>query len=282
MSNKFFKTLVFCLLYTLCLMGTSACAAPLHADVLAPYTGGIMPYSRDIAMPSRSGKFFVAGIASHHGLAAGMIGRFYDALAANNEIESVILIGPDHFKAGRRAITVCPLPWQVGGIILKNNVHALRLLQRTDCVGTEALPFRLEHSIGLHADFLGRYFPTAEITALMIKNTAALHELGQLVPLLANLMDGKTLLVLSMDFSHEKTREEARLADDKSLESILDFKTESLQGLDIDAPRAAWLFLEILKNKGVVKGEVLERTNSLEIASGPGSLCTSYASVVFK
>lgn len=249
------------------------------AEYLTPYTGGIQPYIKGKATVSIPA--IRAGIISHHGLASGMIARFYDVLAAKNNVESIIILGPDHFKAGQRRITVSPFSWKTGNIVLENNVDLFKLLNRTQYIKAEGLPFRLEHSIGLHIDFVSHYFPYAKVTALIIKNAAALYELAPLVPILAQALDENTLLILSMDLSHKKMPDEARREDDKTLERILAFQTERLEDLDVDAARATWLFLQVLKFRGIDRGIVLERTNSSKILNRPDLPCTSYAAVVF-
>jgi len=212
-----------------------------------------------------------------------MLARFYDNLPG--DVKRVILIGPDHFNAGRRNITLSPFPWRTGGVILETDAGAVDALSQNGAVGVESLPFRLEHSIGLHIVFIGRYFPNAKVAALMVNNAATPRELSRLVPVLSELLadeDEKTLLILSMDFSHDKMPEEARREDDKSIERILNFDTENLRGLDIDAPAATRLFLEVLKNSGIKEGFVLERTDSGEIIGRPDLPCTSYATMLFR
>lgn len=254
-------------------------AAADAAEYITPYTGGIRPYVRGtatISMPDVQ-----AGIVSHHGLASTMIARFYDVLAQRRDIDSVILIGPDHFRAGRRSVTVSSLPWQISGIQLSSDTRILQKLQQTNAVGLEDLPFRLEHSIGLHIDFIGHYFPRTTVTAILVNNGASFFDLAKIVPILVQATGERTLLILSMDLSHGKMPEEAYREDDKSLERILAFRTGELDALDIDARRAAWLFLETLKLKGIHQGVVLERTNSGEIAGRMDESCTSYATIVF-
>ena len=265
------------------------CSSPVAADAtgvdaLTPFAGQIRPWSPGAARGHEEFGPVRAGIAPHHGLASETIARFYDSLP--RDVERVILIGPDHFRAGRRFVTLCPLPWRTGNVILETDAGAAAALARVGGVNADSLPFRLEHSIGLHIVFIGRYFPNAKVVALMVNNAAPARDLSGLVHVLSELLadesNKKNLLILSMDFSHDKTPEEAKREDDKSIEKILSFKTEALMGLDIDAPVAARLFLEVLKSRGVTDGFVLERTNSGEIIGCPDSPCTSYATVLFR
>ena len=260
-----------------------------EADFLTPFTGGIAPLC--IAPLSGTGggearKAFDrhsarAGIVSHHGLASEMIARFYDALPA--DVENVILIGPDHFRAGRKRVTLCPLSWKVGDRTVDHDGTAAEILARAPGVGAESLPFRTEHSIGLHVAFISQRFPKAKVASLMGRNDCEPRALLPLVPLLSDLMRRreKTILILSMDFSHGKLPDEASREDERSVEAILNFDAKSLPGCDIDASRAAWLFLETLKHLGLTNGTVLERTNSSVIAGRPDLPCTSYATIVF-
>jgi poly-gamma-glutamate synthesis protein (capsule biosynthesis protein) len=250
------------------------------ADALTPFAGEIKPWSPSTA-PSKAFAPVRAGIVPHHGLASETAARFYDSLPGDTE--RVILVGPDHFKAGRRPVTVCPVSWQTGNGILETDAAAVEALAQKNEVRAESLPFRLEHSIGLHIVFIGRYFPNAKVLALMVKNTATPQELSKIVPVLSELLAEKgTIAILSMDFSHEKMPEEARREDDNSIEHLLSFKNKDLRDLDIDAPAAAWLFLEVLKSRGIKEGFVLERTDSSEIMERSDLPCTSYATMLFR
>ena len=287
------KLFAVALAFFLCLFPAPARADATGANALTPFAGEVKPWNRGapetgapetgtpVGLEFSPACQIRAGIAPHHGLASEMTARFYDNLPGN--IERVILIGPDHFGAGRRFITLCPLPWRAGNGILETDDGAVSALSRTGAVGVESLPFRLEHSIGLHIVFIGRYFPDAKVTALMVNNAAPFRELSIIVPVLSELLSEKgTLLILSMDFSHDKMPEEATREDDKSVGSLLSFRAEAIRGLDIDAPAAAWLFLEVLKSRGIKDSFVLERTNSGEIIGRPDLPCTSYATMLFR
>lgn len=249
----------------------------MEQEELVPYTGGI----RDYPFARQKKKMGIrAGIVSHHGLASGMISRFYE-YCSGEEVQNVILLGPDHFYAGRSGITLCPAAWSTRWGKLEVNTKHLQELSLIKELGVESLPFRLEHSIGLQVDFLAHYFPHSQVTALVVKNRVDLRELALLVPVLVNLMDDSTLLILSMDFSHGKLPERAAEEDTKTLKHLLTFNVNAFPELDIDAPRAAWLFAEILKKKRIHEGRVLEQTNSGLIAGDVNQPCTSYATVVF-
>ena len=279
MFAKFF--LVLFSVFSLGVTPVQACAKTGSGEsLLTPFTGAVKPYSQDAVktVPTPGAR---AGIAPHHGLASEMIARFYNTLP--DGAEHIVLIGPDHFNAGQNSITISPVSWRVGVRILETDAGALAVLTRTKVIGAESLPFRLEHSIGLHIDFIARRFPKAKVTALMVKNSATPRELSKLAAALTELTEKKeVLLILSMDFSHKKLPEEARHEDDKSIEQLLFFKKETLKGLDIDAPAAARLFLDVLESRGIKKGFVLERTNSSEIIGDPDMPCTSYATMIFR
>ena len=265
--------------FVLCLALTCADAAIEHT--ITPFTGSVREWNPGIPTIDLESVRAHAGIAPHHGLASETIARFYDNMP--RDVERVILLGPDHFKAGRNNVTICPLAWRVGNNVLEVDDAATSALISKGGAAAESIPFRLEHSIGLHIVFINRYFPNSKVTALMVKNTALFRELSKLVPVVSELLMQKgTIIILSMDFSHDKMPEEAGHEDDKSVNSLLSFDSDNLEALDIDAPRAAWLFLEALKRRGTISGTLLERTNSSEITNRLDLLCTSYATMIFR
>lgn len=257
-------------------------AAAAHAETLTPRSGGIAPCEAPQTVPLYVGAR--GGIVSHHGLASAMISRFYSALkAANPGARRAIVIGPDHFMTGRHNISLCPSDWTPPGGVLKADGQALELLKVRGVVGVESLPFRQEHSIGLQVCFLKRFFPDLQVVSLIVKGDTPLFKLRRLIAPLAQLLSEEgTVIILSMDFSHEKMPAAARAEDDKSLSRIVNFETEKLKDLDVDAPPALWLFLRVLQRQGLTEPHILERACSSEIVGRPDLPCTSYASVLFR
>ena len=257
-------------------------AAATEREPLTPFTGGIAEYAAPASRDVKVVRGARAGVASHHGLASREIAVFYESLraSAGDNIKHVIIIGPNHFRSGRGAISVCPAGWDVGGVSLAADGRALRLLTNAGA-SAETMPFRLEHSVGVHVDFVSRYFPKATVTAMIVKNSAAERELAKVVPILSKLLDERTLLILSMDFSHGKLPSLADAEDDKSVKAIAGFDTAALRGLDIDAASAACIFLKTLEGRGITQATTLLRANSSEIAGTPNKPCTSYAFMLF-
>jgi AmmeMemoRadiSam system protein B len=279
----------------LLLCASAAGASFAETDFLTPFTGGLAPLSiapsgiapfRGAAGETGTGEIFGensirAGIVSHHGLASEMIARFYNALPFN--VERVILIGPDHFRAGWGTAAISPLSWKIGSVVVENDDEAVEILKKTRGVEAWSLPFRTEHSIGLHIAFISRWFPGAKVLSMMVRNDRDPRALAPLVSILSGLMRReKTVMILSMDFSHGKMPDNANREDEKTLGAILNFDVKSLPDRDIDASRALRLFLDTLKSLGFTDGTILERTNSSAVAGRPDLPCTSYATIVFK
>jgi len=280
-----YTSLLLIAVLLLCVSATGTSFAETDGtDFLTPFTGGIAPFHS--AADGEAREVFIensirAGIVSHHGLASEMTARFYNALPS--DVERVILIGPDHFRAVRGMAALSPLSWKIGSVVVENDDEAVEILKKTPGVEARSLPFRTEHSIGLHIAFISRWFPRAKVSSLMVRNDFDPRALTPLVSILSELMRReRTVMILSMDFSHGKMPREANREDEKSIGTILNFDIKGLPDCDIDASRASWLFLETLKNLGFTGGTVLERANSSAIAGRPDLPCTSYATIVFK
>ena len=254
---------------------TEGCAA-------VPYTGEMAPFAPAFAAAVKQFPGARGAIASHHGLASQEIENFYAALAASaHEVKSVILIGPDHYGKVRGAAALCPEDWKCGGGAVSADAAAVGLLKDVARLDVSAEPFIMEHSVGLHIPFIKRHFPNTAVTALIVSPKASTQRLSEIAARLAVLLDGQALMILSMDFSHGKTQAQAAAEDDKSIRALSAFDFKALPRLDIDAPKAAWLFLKILARTGDTKSQVLRRTDSAEITGAPSAPCTSYAFMVF-
>lgn len=255
-------------------------AGAAHSAV--PYTGGIAPFVQSPPAATVQLQCARAGIASHHGLASKYIENFYATMAAScGDVSSVILLGPDHYGKVRGAAALCPEDWKYGNITVTTDTAALKALKGAGYLDVRAEPFIMEHSVGLHIPFIKRYFPNAAVTAIIISPRASLFRLDELARLLSGLFGKETIMILSMDFSHGKTQNEARKEDDKSVKALTCFDLKSLPSLDIDAPRAAGLFLRTLELTGNTKPFLLGRTDSAAIVGDPSLPCTSYAFIIY-
>ena len=282
------RTVVAC-----ALLGVLSFPGGAHALVCPPLPAGIrLAVSRTPssgALPVAAG--IVGGIVPHHDVAGAMILRFYATLKASGlSPKRVALIAPDHYRAGRRAVTVCGADWETASGTLRADAAAVGAIVRSGAATRDDRIFAREHGVTTHLPLIRETFPDATVIPLAIRTSASDMQLLVLRKLLLPFLRDGGLVILSMDLSHRKSPADAAREDARTLPALAGMDIQSLRGLDIDSPRGAALFLALVRDLGDSlrslrerneRGVVLEHTNSGVIRDRPKEPCTSYATMLF-
>lgn len=229
-----------------------------------------------------SGGAAAGGIVPHHDLAGAMMLRFYDALAeAVPAPERIILIAPDHYRAGRSPVSTCGADWLTEFGLLSADREGVAALTGAGLAERQDRLFRSEHGITNHLPLLRRTFPGATVLPLVVrKGLSDLHLLALRKALLP-LVERGGLILLSMDLSHGKTPAGAAAEDARTLPVLRELRTPALRGLDLDCPRGAALLFALLRDLGATQAHLLDHTDSCLLLNDSRSPCTSYATLLY-
>jgi len=222
----------------------------------------------------------IAGITSHHFLAKDLIANFYSGIAS--DVKNIVLIGPDHYgvliSGGVDAVTT-ELTWDTPYGQLEPDKNRIRkILNRNSDIGINDDIFKMEHSIYTEVPFMKKIFPQVKIVPLVIKNT---HDYDKFIKIGSNLrktLKGKTLLVVSSDFSHEATEDDAKKYDDQSITVLRDLIPDNLNKVTCDCRACIAVMLGFLGDNK--KFHLVENKNSADFGS-PDQKITSYVSGYF-
>lgn len=255
-----------------------------HALVCPPPPAGIrLAASRrasfdDLAVAAG----IVGGIVPHHDVAGAMILRFYATLKVSGlSPKRVVLIAPDHYRAGRSAVTVCGADWEIASGTLRADADAVGAVVRSGAATRDDRIFVREHGVTTHLPLLQGAFPDATVLPVVVRTSASDMQLLVLRKTLTPFLRDGGLVILSMDLSHYKSPADAARDDARTLPVLARMDATSLHGLDIDTPRGAALFLAIVRDLGSPRGVVLDHSDSGLIRSRPDEPCTSYATMLF-
>jgi AmmeMemoRadiSam system protein B len=255
-----------------------------HALVCPPPPAGIrLAASRQASFDNLvvTGRI-VGGIAPHHDVAGAMILRFYATLKAPGlSPKRVVLIAPDHYRAGRSAVTVCGADWETRAGKLPADEGMVGAVVRSGAATRDDRIFVREHGVTTHLPLLREAFPDATVLPVVVRTSASDMQLLVLRKLLAPFLRDCGLVILSMDLSHYKSPADAARDDARTLPVLARMDATSLRGLDIDTPRGAALFLALVRDLGSLRGVVLDHSDSGAIRGLPDAPCTSYATMLF-
>ncbi|MDD2786324.1 MAG: AmmeMemoRadiSam system protein B [Patescibacteria group bacterium] len=233
----------------------------------------------------------IAGVVNHHVLAGDVLAQFFKTIKiARPDLETFIIISPDHFSQGRGVSThgltyVTPAG---DAVVRKRWVFELEKIGVWD--GTDQRAFENEHGVGALVPFIEREYPQAKIMPLFLRADLPLDQAEKVGEELAKLSDGKTFVVVSSDMSHGLKRDDASKRDAKTLrwlrdgdwdrlESATDKNTDSAVGF---AVLHAYLQKKLPLGKGGQGGfHLLSHRQSADYVADPTNV-TTYISGVWE
>lgn len=228
----------------------------------------------------------VAGVVNHHTLALDLIASFFAQLQASGQtVRRIIVICPDHFKAGRDEISTHSRSYRVGSKELSIDTEAVRrLVSEGVAMEENGEMFVREHGIGALAPFIARAYPDVRIVPIAFRGDLSKARMKRLSDALKELWDDETMVVISADMSHYLGREEA-LRNDEVTDRLLQEKDPAI-ALSTDA------FIDSGKSVSILFSTMNERYPRAEFIrfkhaissdyGGDPSFTTSYITGVWR
>jgi len=214
----------------------------------------------------------------HHLLAVDLLAGAFARLR-DKEYRRIVILCPDHytrsatpFAVARRDFATCLGP-------VATDTEAVAALLACPLVTASNL-FSQEHGVHALTPFLARFFPRARLVAVAIRKTATPVQWDRLAEALVPLLDDKTLLVQSTDFSHYLTPGEAARKDQETLRRLADPDPAGLAGLDqpehVDCRGALSLQRTLQQRVYRATPTTVANRNSQAYARKPVTKSTSY------
>ncbi len=224
-----------------------------------------------------------AGIVTHHLLAIGLENEFFSCLSRQAKPERIVLIGPDHYGQSMDRIAVSPLPWKTPFGILEPDVSAAAAIKESLGLNNDPEAFSGEHSIGVLVPFIRYYFPESRIVPIIIQRNVDIAKQTKLKKILSHFLDDpKTLVLLSMDFAHNQTSDEADRRDERAMKVIEKLDYRQTNGLDIDCHPGLKILLAALSDRKGIRVQFLNHSNSAKITKQMNlTNVTSYFTILF-
>ena len=168
------------------------------------------------SFPAPPGHHVTGITVPHHLLAADLIARGFRCAAGGN-YERIILLSPDHFRRSRLPFATTSGTFEtVFGEVKCDEAAVNLLLARCPKIAASSL-FGKEHGIHAVLPFIAKFFPQAKLLPVVLRVDSQRDDWLSLCEALAPLIDAKTLIVQSTDFSHYLRASEARRRDQQTL-----------------------------------------------------------------
>lgn len=221
----------------------------------------------------------VAGITSHHlPTAESFIAKLYSGLSAlSPKAENFLIVGPDHFEHCANLGSVTGKDYLTPFGLLKNNSEITKTLVDAGASEDDSC-FSNEHSIGVQAAFIKKFFPNAKVAGLIFSSAAGDELANKLSAALAKEYPN-TIVIASIDFSHYQSAKTANLIDSRTEKQIQTMNPQSLSLSQMDSP-ASLKFTIFYAEKLKAAPQWLLHANSYEF-TGKADNTTGYFNVIF-
>lgn len=241
-------------------------------------------------MPPSESKRRIYGIVSPH---AGYV--YSGAVAANGfyeassmDFNNVVMIGPNHYGIGTGVAMMHDGVWETPlGQIEINQYLASEISKHSAIFDFDDFAHSRDHCLEVQVPFL-QYIKKNEFKivpiVLILQDIKTAMDIGRSIA--QTIVNTKTLLIASSDFTHYETNSEAYRKDSELIKAILSLDISEfyavLERLVVSACGygAIASIMKAVKDLGATKGELLKYATSGNI-TGDMNAVVGYSSIIF-
>ncbi len=223
----------------------------------------------------------------------------FRALGTRNDVERIVLLGPSHYGAFRGVALPADEGWETPLGVYRVDTAFVARLRESGVFLEPRAEARPEHSIEVEVPFLQKTFPGARFVPLLVGSPSR-ETMRRVARTLAEMIDDRTLLIASSDFTHfgprygyvpfredvpNRLEELDAGAADRIVElkpdAFLDYQEET--GATICGRFPIYILLHTIRDRWPtgIRGRLLERTTSGD-ATGDFRNCVTYLGILFR
>jgi|SRR3990167_2822140 len=221
-------------------------------------------------------------VVPHHLLASEYIAQLIKMSSGQN-IKTVVILGPNHENIGSDVVAAAKARWNTPFGLAETD---------EELVSNFAVDFKLksdyqvlvnEHSVGAIAPFVKYYLPEAKILPIVFSSNASINEAEKVSQWLIDNLPSESLIIVSTDFSHYLTKQQADQNDEITRQLILERDIEKITVLNndyIDSPISLVTALIYAKENNL-QTEIINNSNSFDFSVIKPTETTSYFTIAF-
>jgi AmmeMemoRadiSam system protein B len=274
-------------LIALALVGASCGGSATSTAQLAPATHPALFYddatffasvSAAAALPLPEDD--VAGAIIPHDWRGGVyIAWLFRSMAERDPPATVILIGPNHDNEGFRGVLTSELAWSTRFGAVQPDRQLIDVLIREGLISVDEPVLGTEHSVAGIMPAIAYYLPGARVVPLIIRGDAGPDDAERIGRALASRLDGATLLVAAVDFSHDLISSAAQHNNAVTLTALRAGDSAMLFTLDnryLDSPESIAVLMASMASVGAGPFVLTADTNSAALRGDELAPTTSY------
>ena len=204
-----------------------------------------------------------SGIVAHHLLVGDKIAQTFAALGTGRE-QTVIILSPNHFDAGRSVVQTTDGTWETPyGDVEVDTKSLQKLLDGVEQRSYEPNTFEQEHGVSAIVPFVKVWFPHAKIVPIVIHDDVSREDLVDLANTIQEVAP-QSLVIASIDMSHNLP-EHIRVPHDEETLAALERGDCGDAGcrLEIDANGVLETLFEINRLRGAQSWQLTHHGSSL-------------------
>ncbi len=235
-------------------------------------------------LESKSASKIKAVVVPHHLVGSELIADAFKRAERSFSPEQIIVLGPNHFEAGRANIVTTKADWKTNfGTLLGLGQIGTKLTNSGLNIESNQTVFKNEHAIGNLVHFVKYYFPEVRLDPFVFSSQTELGEVETFSHQLNQIDLSETLIIASIDFCHDLDQTQAlenhqtvlQLIEDKDYNSLLRLENDYLDS----GPSLVTLLLLAEKNNW--QFAVIDQAHSSQFLDQPGHEGTSYMEMIF-
>jgi len=211
-----------------------------------------------------AGKIFGMVLPHHIPTATSLLFEYYSKLK-HQDVSTFVIIGPDHIDASPFPVTATLKNFSTPYGSLFNNIEITKKLIKEKIAGNQEEPFLSEHSIASQLLFISYLFPKANIVPIIMRSDVSARDATYLGKRLSEIVDDKTVIVASVDFSHYLEKTQARTVDHVNGLILRDLNLDLANNFEADSAQSLIAFMSAMKEKKAKLLGDLKITNTDEI-----------------
>jgi AmmeMemoRadiSam system protein B len=222
----------------------------------------------------------VAGaIIPHDWRGGAYIAWLFRSAAERRPADTVILIGPNHDNEGYAGVLTSELPWATPFGTVQPDQERIEALIGEGLISVDDSVLSTEHSVAGIMPAIAYYLPGARVVPLIVRGDVGAEDAERLGRALASQLDGTTLLVAAVDFSHDLISSAAQRNNAVTLAALRDGDRAKLFTLDnryLDSPESIAVMMTAMESVGSGPFILTADTNSAALRGDELAPTTSY------
>ncbi len=230
------------------------------------------------SLPSPQGDV-AGGIIPHDWRGGQYIAWLFRSLGERERPDTVVLIGPNHDNEGYPGVLTSELPWSTPFGLVEPDRERISTLISEGLVSIDEPVLTTEHSVAGIMPAIAYYLPDARVVPLIIRGDATPEDAQRLGQALAAQVEGYTLVVAAVDFSHDLVSSAAERSNTVTLQALRQGDSAALFTLDntyLDSPESIAVLMASMAAAGAGPFVLTADTNSAALRGDELAPTTSY------